>query len=94
MKTEEEKRQNRYWTALGETDGERHTVLVQRKKAMRRWREVIKGALQRALTDIRKYVLDSYGRLVPAPKVKLVHGCHALRSSRRDVDDDNNDDFD
>ncbi|VDP09433.1 unnamed protein product [Heligmosomoides polygyrus] len=23
-------------------------------------------------TDIRKYVLDSYGRLVPAPKVKLV----------------------
>ncbi|VDO75793.1 unnamed protein product [Heligmosomoides polygyrus] len=52
---------------LDKTDEERETVLEQRKKARDRWTILARGALQRALYDIRKYVIDENGRRVSAP---------------------------
>lgn len=77
-----------YWVALGETDEEREAELDKRKKARGRWRILVRGALQRALCDIRKYVLDENGRLVPAPKNNVFLTGTEPRTSRRTLDED------
>lgn len=83
-----------YWNTLGNTDDERSAVLVERKTARRRWKLLVKGALQRALRDLRKYVLDERGRLVPAPKVKVIRADATQprnRPPRRFLDDEDDD---
>ncbi|VDP59786.1 unnamed protein product [Heligmosomoides polygyrus] len=55
----------RFWFTLGDTDEEREAE---------RGAEEGEGSLDDSCQryDIRKYVLDANGRLVPAPKVKIV----------------------
>ncbi|VDO29271.1 unnamed protein product [Heligmosomoides polygyrus] len=77
----------------GDTDEEREAEFEERKKARARWTVHVRGALQRALNDIRKYVLDANGRLVPAPKVKIIRiGSQPRTSQRTPQDDDEEDD--
>ncbi|VDO27298.1 unnamed protein product [Heligmosomoides polygyrus] len=63
---------DRYWLSLGDTDEEREAAFEEWKKARAHWTILVRGALQRALYDIRKCALDANGRLVPAPKVKTI----------------------
>ncbi|VDP58140.1 unnamed protein product [Heligmosomoides polygyrus] len=85
----------RFWLTLGDTDEEREAAFEKRKKARARWTILVRGAFSEHCTyDIRKYVLDANGRLVPAPKVKIVRVGPEPKTSQRTPEDDNEGDDD
>ncbi|VDP28111.1 unnamed protein product [Heligmosomoides polygyrus] len=50
-----------YWFSLSDTNEGREAAFEERKKARAHWTILVRRALQRALYDIRKYVLDANG---------------------------------
>ncbi|KHJ99075.1 hypothetical protein OESDEN_00952 [Oesophagostomum dentatum] len=64
-------RPTRYWKELGPIDAIRTIALEERRKARVEWGPQIRGALGKALADVRAYVMKQ-DRLVPPQKRKAL----------------------